>query len=141
MGLIAGAASLVIAVARVITPNPQANIYSPADALAHVPVRVASQPVFNEDVLGGFLIWHGIKSFIDSRQEMVTDTFFENYVLMCDPNREAIVRTFARYNVGWTIMTRDNAANSILDTLPGWRVLYSDRYAVIHVRDDLVEAR
>jgi hypothetical protein len=135
------AASVVIAIARAVVPDPQENIFAPADALSHVPARLAAQPVFNEDVLGGFLVWNGIKTFIDSRQEMVSDAFFENYNLMCDPNREAIVRTLVRYRVAWTILSPGNAANSILDTLPGWRVLYADRYAVVHVRADLVKER
>jgi hypothetical protein len=139
--IVAVAASIVIAVVRAAAPDPQENIFSPANALSHVPARVAAQPVFNEDVLGGFLVWNGIKTFIDSRQEMVSDAFFENYNLMCDPNREAIVRTFARYRVAWTILGPTNGANSVLDTLPGWRVVYADRYAVVHVRDDLVKIR
>ena len=132
------AASLVIAVVRLAVPDPQVNMYSPADALAHVPKAIKASPVFNEDVLGGYLIANGIKTFIDSRQEMVSDTFFDNYLRMCDPDRASIVRTFARYRIGWTIMSPYNAANSVLDTLPGWRLLYADKYAAVHVRADLL---
>jgi hypothetical protein len=140
-GVLAVFAALMIAVVRIATPNPQENIFSPSKALEHVPAAIAAQPVFNQDILGGFLIWHGIKSFIDSRQEMVTDAFFENYTLMCSPDRAAIIRTFARYRVGWAILLSDNSANAILDTLPGWHVLYRDGYAVVHVRGDLLENR
>lgn len=135
-GMIALAVSLVVAVARLVVPDPQVNMYSPTGALSHVPARIAAQPVFNQDVLGGFLIWHGIRTFIDSRQEMVSDTFFENYNRMCDPDRNAIVRTLARYNIRWTILLPDNPANDVFDSLPGWHVLYKDRSAVVHVRTD-----
>jgi hypothetical protein len=136
IGAIAVAVGLVIAGVRVMVPNQQVNGLSPTEALSHVPAPIAAQPVFNEDVLGGFLIWNGIKTFIDSRQEMVTDAFFEDYIRMCAPDRESIVRTFSRYKIRWTILSPNNAANSILDTLPRWRVLYSDKFAVVHVRDD-----
>jgi hypothetical protein len=138
LGRLAGAVtltlSLMIAMVRLASPNPQVNLFSPDEALSRVPARIAALPVFNEDVLGGFLIWHGIKPFIDSRQEMVTDAFFENYSRMCDPDRDTIVRTFARYNIQWTILLPTNPANAVLDSLPGWRVLYADPSAVVHVR-------
>ena len=138
-GVITLIACLGIAVARLIIPNPQVNPLSPADALSRVPARLAALPVFNEDVLGGFLIWHGIKPFIDSRQEMVTDAFFENYIRMCDPDRDAIVRTFAHYNIQWTILRASNPVNAILDSLAGWRVLYADKVVVVHARTDQME--
>ncbi len=132
------AAAIGISAVRVAAPNPQVNRFSPATALFRVPARIIAEPVFNEDVLGGFLIWHGVKPFIDSRQEMVSDAFFENYVRMCNPDRDAIIRSFARYNIKWTFLLPDNPANAVLDSLPQWRVLYSDQSAVVHVRADLM---
>jgi hypothetical protein len=41
----------------------------------------------------------------------------------------------ARWKFGWTILPPDNALVAVLDKEPGWRRLYADKWAVIHIRD------
>ncbi|HWE06558.1 MAG TPA: hypothetical protein VG274_07605, partial [Rhizomicrobium sp.] len=102
----------------------------------HVPARLAAQPVFNEYSMGGYLIFRGIRPFIDGRGDMYGATFAENYARIIKPDRHAMETTFSKYKVMWTILTPDNAANGILDMLPGWRILYRDKFAIIYVRRD-----
>jgi len=40
-----------------------------------------------------------------------------------------------RWNIEWTLLPRDQAANQLLARLPGWRRLYSDEAATIFVRE------
>src|SRR5262249_36607260 len=131
----AAVAAFAVIFARLAMPDVRANDKSsPINALTHVPQEVVRLPVLNEDVLGGLLIWHGIRPFIDTREELFDDAFLGNYVLMITPRRDAVLGTLERYHIGWTFLSPRNAANVVLDSLPEWRVIYADRYAVIHVR-------
>ena len=57
---------------------------------------------------------------------------------MNNQDRNALQQTFAKYGVVWTLFTADNAFNALLDQLPGWRILYQDKFAVVHVRSDVL---
>lgn len=136
------AALVAIAVifARLAVPDVRADEKSsPIKALAHVPPDIARTPVLNEDVLGGFLIWHGISPFIDTREELFNDAFLGNYIAIITPRRDAVVDTLEHYHIGWTFLAPGNPANVVLDSLPDWRVIYADRFAVIHVRTGLTQ--
>ena len=55
---------------------------------------------------------------------------------MMHPDRAALEEAFRRYGVTWTILAPTSRAVAVLDMLPGWRRVYADRFAVIHVRED-----
>jgi hypothetical protein len=131
------ALNLAFLAGRFVVPNtPPENTISPTTALSHVPASIAAQPVLNQDVEGGFLIWHGIKPFIDTRVELFDEPFQQNNSRLYEPDRSAILKTLARYHIGWTILPPNGPLNAMLDTLPGWRVLYADKNAVVHARTD-----
>ena len=48
----------------------------------------------------------------------------------------AVETTLKRYDIAWTIFAPDSRIVAILDHEPGWRRLYADATAVVHVRDD-----
>ena len=52
---------------------------SPGAAFAHVPASLAAMPVLNEYNFGGFLIFNGVRPFIDGRADMYGDKFLEDY--------------------------------------------------------------
>ena len=52
----------------------------------------------------------------------------------------AVESTLKRYDIGWTIFAPDSRIVAILDHEPGWRRLYADATAVVHVRDGAPEA-
>jgi hypothetical protein len=56
----------------------------------------------------------------------------------CD--REAVEDALKRYGIARTIFAPDNRIVAGLDREPGWRRLYADATAVIHVRDGAQEA-
>ena len=45
-----------------------------------------------------------------------------------------------RYDIAWTIFAPNGGTVAILDHEPGWRRLYADAVAVVHVRDAAPEA-
>ena len=107
---------------------------SPVAALAHVPPQLAAQPVFNEYGMGGYLIFSGLRPFIDGRTDLYSYPFFLRYQQATTPDRQALTQVFAQYGIEWTLLDPANPAVALLDHLPGWRRLYADAAAVVHAR-------
>ena len=108
---------------------------SPVSALAHVPRFVRETPVLNDYSFGGYLIWNGIRPFIDSRADLYGDIFLQNYADITAPDKDALAATLAFYHVRWTIFRRDAPVVRLLDDTPGWHRFYTDQLAVVHVHD------
>jgi hypothetical protein len=137
--LFASAAALGFAVlitARLAFPIARGDDpISPVTALAHVPRFVRETPVLNDYAFGGFLIWNGVKPFIDSRADLYGDIFLENYAAITQPDKDALAASLAYYHVRWTIFSAHAPVVKLLDATPGWHRSYSDQLAVIHVHD------
>jgi hypothetical protein len=130
------AAALSLALVRLALPVTRSDaLTSPVSALAHVPPQLAARPVFNSYGFGGFLIWHGVRPFIDGRGDMYGDDFLEAEVRAERGDRADLENLLARWKVAWTLLSPQDAAVPVLDREPGWRRLYADRYAVVHVRE------
>ena len=130
---------LFISAARLAIPTPLADEYlAPIAAIAHVPDSIVQQPVFNQQEIAGYLIFKGIRPFIDARFELYGDVFESNYSrIVTGGDRPAFEKTLTKYGVVWTVLLPGGPANAILDELPGWRILYQDKFAVVHVRSDV----
>ncbi|MDB5733367.1 MAG: putative rane protein [Alphaproteobacteria bacterium] len=108
---------------------------SPATALAHVPLFVRATPVLNDYSFGGYLIWNGVKPFIDGRADLYGDIFLGNYDAITAPDKDALAATLAFYHVRWTIFGAGAPVVKLLDATPGWHRFYADKLAVVHVHD------
>ena len=125
-----------LAVARLALPVTRGDdAVTPASALAHVPRFVRETPVLNGYAFGGYLIWNGVRPFIDSRADLYGDIFLENYASLTAPDKDALAATLAYYHIGWTIFAANAPVVKILDATPGWHRFYGDKLAVVHVHD------
>lgn len=107
-----------------------ADRFTPAAALAATSRSRGTGPVFNDFNFGGYLILSGIPTFIDERADMYGDQFLRRYV-----SREQLPGILSQYHITWTLLAADHPDVSLLDHLPGWRRLYADKIAVVHVRE------
>lgn len=114
---------------------------APIAAVAAVSEALRGEPVLNEYGFGGYLIWAGIRPFVDGRADMYGDAFLSRYGDATRAPGPALDRLVDRYRIAWTILTPGDAVAGALDRMPGWRRIYADRYAVVHVRDDVIEAQ
>jgi hypothetical protein len=131
-----GAAALLLASLRLALPAaPADRLTAPTSALAHVPAALAAQPVFNSYAFGGYLIWRGVRPFIDGRGDMYGDAFLDAAVRAERGDPAALDAALGRWDVRWTLLSPSDRAVQLMDRRPGWRRLYADRYAVVHVRD------
>ena len=132
----AGLALVVLIAIRMAVPVTRGDDpVSPASALAHVPRFVRETPVLNDYAFGGYLIWNGVKPFIDSRADLHGDIFLKNYADIISPDKDALAAALAFHHARWTIFSAQAPVVKLLDATPGWRRFYSDKLAVVHVHD------
>lgn len=136
LAIIAAVLLLAMTSARLAVPETQRDgPVTPTAALAHVPRFVRETPVLNDYAFGGYLIWNGVKPFIDSRADLYGDIFLQNYSDIVSPDKDALAATLAFHHVRWTIFSAQAPVVKLLDATPGWRRFYSDKLAVVHVHD------
>lgn len=107
-----------------------------AAALASVPADLRAKPVLNDYGFGGFLIFEGVKPFIDGRADLYGDAFLDTYLSIVHSKGDLLDGVLCRYGVEWTMFGPDTVVPALMDRTPGWHRIYSDKVAVIHVRDD-----
>jgi hypothetical protein len=128
-------AALVVTSVSAIDPLQRADDRAtPAAALAAVKELHLSGNVFNAYQFGGFLIFHGIPLFIDSRSDMYGDDFLETFVNATLLEDQTLPALLERYDIGWTLFPPDGHVVGVLDHMAGWKRAYSDDTAVVHVR-------
>jgi len=103
---------------------------APTAAIAAAAQQHVEGPVFNDYGFGNYLIYAGIAPFIDGRADMYGDDFLRR-----SRNLAALPALLAEYRIGWTLLRPENPHVALLDHLAGWRRLYTDKVAVVHVRD------
>ncbi|HZX31878.1 MAG TPA: hypothetical protein VFF03_11045 [Rhodocyclaceae bacterium] len=131
LALVAGAILLAAAAGRL---QPPAGT-TPEAALKAVQAAAPRGAVMNSYNFGGYLIYAGIPPAIDGRADMYGDAYVEDYIKAI--NLEAsdrFVKLLDKYGIGWTLFSPDTPAVALLDYLPGWRRIYADKTAVVHIR-------
>ena len=135
LGLVVSAAMISL-LARVALPVERVDELNYASAaLASVPEELRAKPVLNDYGLGGQLIFNGVRPFIDGRADLYGDEFMGMYLSVVRAKGDMLDEVLCRYNIEWTIFGADTAVPALMDRTPGWRRLYSDKVAVVHVRE------
>ena len=134
---VTAAACLVVGAARLLTPVERVDgTAAPISALKAVPPELKARPVLNQYGFGGYLIWSHVRPFIDARADMYGDAMLSLYGKLVAGDPATVESALTRYAVAWTIFAPDAGIVATLDRAPGWRRLYADAYAVVHVRDE-----
>jgi hypothetical protein len=128
-------AALALTGARLaLPPQPLDSVSAPSRALAAVPLELRTKNVLNGYGNGGYLIFAKVRPFIDGRADMYGAEFMALYHRIGSGEPDAIEDTLKRYDIAWTIFPPNQGAVAIMDREPGWKRLYSDTHAVVHVR-------
>jgi hypothetical protein len=115
--------------------------HAPAEALQTARNAGVQGNVLNDYDFGGYLISAGVPTFIDGRSELFGDNFMKTYVDAVGATAPLALReVLDKHGVTWTILRPVRKGVAVLDQLPGWRRLYSDANAVVHVREGAVAA-
>ena len=111
------------------------DISTPSSAVAAAQRMGLTGPVFNSEDLGGYLLFSGVKTFIDGRFEMYGEQFLKIYLKATsggDP--AALAALLENYHIGWTLLDAGSDAAAMMDHMQDWHRVYADDRSVIHVR-------
>jgi hypothetical protein len=125
--------AVVAGVRIAVASGPPESASAPVAALARVPPNLRGRPVFNAYRFGGFLIFNGVRPYIDSRAEVYGDTFRDHFLMLQRGDPCAFAAEAASRGFAWTILEPASPLIQVLDHSPDWRRLYSDDQAVVHV--------
>jgi hypothetical protein len=114
--------------------SPREDI-APTRALTFARIAGLRGNVLNSGEFGGFLVFEGIKTFIDGRSDQLfRDTFLGDVwkSLQADGD-EALNQQLRDYQIGWTLLRPRDPRIQKLDRNPSWKRAYQDEAAIIHV--------
>lgn len=134
----AGLAAALVALSaiRFLAPSsPPESQVNASTAFAHIPPGLRDQRVLNEYSLGGPLILRGVKVFMDGRTDVYGDAHFLDYKDIADGKPEKFAAAEQKWGFCWTIFPpeKNAALVKLVDRSAGWKRIYADKYAVIHV--------
>jgi hypothetical protein len=96
-----------------------------------------AQRIFNAYQFGGYLISRDIPVFVDGRAELYGEKFVMDFFKAVEAKKlDNLTRLLEEYRIDATLMVADAPAAQVLDHIKGWKRLYADDVAVIHVRDE-----
>lgn len=128
----AAAALFVVRIERPVLIGDTAT--RPVTALASLPQGLAAQPVLNSYAFGSYLIFRGIRPYIDGRVELYGNAYLQRYIDMTHPSHALLAQTLTNNHITWTLFSTGSAVADTMDLMPGWKRLYADKIAVVHVR-------
>jgi hypothetical protein len=134
LSTLAGLAVLTVIFVATRDIRPGAAI-APQNAVAALKASKA-QRVFNDYDFGGYLISEGIAPFIDGRTELYGGPFMiRQWRAIMLRDLPDFLRLLDEYRIDATLFAPSVPAVALLDRQPGWRRVYADEFAVLHVRE------
>ena len=117
-----------------IKPIQIDNSAAPTQAIVAVQTAGLRGPVLNSYGLGGYLIYADIPPFIDGRADMYRTDFIKTYVQALSlQETDSLQKLLSQYKIEWTLLEPGMPAVTLLDHLPEWHRLYTDKNSVVHV--------
>jgi len=115
-----------------VAPN---DAITPAKALEAARTGSLTGNVLNSGEFGGFLVFSGVKTFLDgSNDQLFRGKFLRDALKSLEPDGAAIfTQQLREYNIGWTLLRPSDPRVRKLDADPNWKRFYEDGIAVIHV--------
>jgi hypothetical protein len=96
-----------------------------------------AERIFSTSPFGGYLLSRDIKVFIDGRAELYGEKFVMDYFdAVTAKDVDTLLNMLETYKIDATLLGPTLPATKVLDHIPGWKRVYADDVAVIHVRDD-----
>lgn len=125
-------ASFILTLANV---RPR-NFKSIEDAIGFAQTQHLNGNVLNSYEFGGPLIFHGIKTFIDSRADQI---FLNGFITSVAESRrigneKLLEGQLEKYGIGWTMLAAEDPRIVMLDRTPGWKRVYQSENVIIHAR-------
>ena len=129
------AAVMAVTTAALLPARSLTPALAPAAAVDFLKARVQGEKVYNDFGFGGYLIFRGIPTFVDGRNDQLFGGgFFDELERALNGRPRDFTALLDRYEVRFALVrpkTRDAYA---LDEGEGWQKVYSDDAAVVFER-------
>ena len=134
-GLVGALAAAALAVLLFTAPLPSGDV-TPEAAYRAAVAAGAEGPVLNHYDFGGFLIAHGVKTFVDGRtDQLFLGDFLPDYMSALKAKDDAAFSAILqRYRIGWALVRTKTAETRHLAHMPGWTQVYADKVASVFVK-------
>ena len=138
-GIIALACTVVVAVAGVTMWTTAPRIQPPTSVAPEEAIAAARRAGVKGNVLntlgfGGYLIFKGIPTFVDSRVELYGNQFLQRYFdTMWITNPDDAARILKQYDIHWALLWPGEPIAFMLKA-NGWVQLYGDHSAIVLVK-------
>lgn len=105
-------------------------------AAADLLEKLGAKRIFNAYQFGGYLISRDIPVYVDGRAELYGEKFVMDFFKATEGRKPALLpRLLDEAKIDATILVADAPGPQILDQLKGWKRIYTDDIAVVHVRE------
>lgn len=105
-------------------------------AAADLLEKLGVKRIFNAYQFGGYLISRDIPVYVDGRAELYGEKFVIDFFKATEGRKpELLPRLLDESKIDATILVADAPGPQILDQLKGWKRIYADDIAVVHVRE------
>ena len=132
LALLAALAGLRLAIPIERQDGPMA----PISALAAVPAELRDKPVLNHYGFGGYLIFSGVKPYIDGRTDLFGDAFLDHYDRIVAADSPALDEVLQKSAIDWAIFPPATPVARALSARPGWKKIHGDEFAVVYAREE-----
>ena len=134
-GVNAALAAGSLAALAIVSPLPSDEM-TPEAAYQSARAAGVRGPVYNDYDFGGYLIAHGVKTFVDGRTDQL---FLGDFIpglmrAMNDKHDDAFAALLAKYDVGWALVRTGKKEAGHLVRMPGWTRVHEDKVASVYVR-------
>ena len=110
------------------------DFVTPQTAMSHVPRELLNQPLLNTYDFGGYLIFHGLRPYIDGRADMYGDDAMRLHAQLMHADMAVVDKTVARYGITWMLLSPREPLAKAMEAKPGWTKLYGDFWGVVFVK-------
>ena len=131
-GLAGALAAAAVVALVVVAPTPSPKVTPDAAYRAAVAAGV-NGPVYNDYDFGGYLIAHGVKTFVDGRtDQLFLGDFMPGLMRALKSKSNAdFAALLAKYHVTWALVRTGSKEVAHLSTMPGWTRIHSDDVATV----------
>lgn len=128
-------AMFLLASLRCAFPAPFIPNYASFCAvLAIISEKIRDKPVLNGYNWGGYLIFSGIKPYVDARADLYGDAFLDTYAKIANGDEPAVKTVLREKKIDWALFSPEQGIVAVLNHSPGWRRIYNDPNIVVYTR-------
>jgi hypothetical protein len=117
------------------TMVPRAEV-APAGAVDYIYDHRLVGNIYNHFNFGGYLVFRGIKTFVDGRtDQLFVDNFFNSLMEVVNRNPDHFVSYLKQYQVTLAVVIPGSVEARELERSPDWAKIYSDSVSDLFQRD------